>query len=172
MNLYIISSNFTFFWFFVVFFYIFYLSKYFFWLNIVNLNSFFFTYENERNGLLQYIYGGFFFSISQHLDSPDQSAALEKNDGTILWTLKTLPPQAESVAQFRVRSVFMLRINQFKNVIHVLYKYCMLAGIHLQHWKLSSLESELQLQRQCFLGTIFSSTDDTLASMQLYIVSY
>ena len=74
---------------------------------------------------------GVFFSISQHLDSPDQSAALEKNDGTILWTLKTLPPQAESVAQFRVRSVFMLRINQFKNVIHVLYKYCMLAGIHL-----------------------------------------
>lgn len=41
-------------------------------------------------------------NISQHLDSPDQSAALEKNDGTILWTLKTLAPQAESVAQFRL----------------------------------------------------------------------
>lgn len=41
-------------------------------------------------------------NISQHLDSPDQSAALEKNDGKILWTLKTLAPQAESVAQFRL----------------------------------------------------------------------
>lgn len=136
MNLYIISSNFTFF--FVFFFLRFLPFQIFFCLlNIVKFDFFFYLRKWSQWAFVVY-YGGVFFSISQHLDSPDQSAALEKNDGTILWTLKTLAPQAESVAQFRVRSVFMLRINQFKNVVHVLYKYCMLAGIHLQHWKLSS----------------------------------
>ncbi|XP_062622229.1 AP-4 complex subunit mu-1-like isoform X1 [Saccostrea cucullata] len=43
-------------------------------------------------------------NISQHLDSCEQTATLEKTDSTILWKLKSLAPHAESVAQFRLIS--------------------------------------------------------------------
>ncbi|XP_062574503.1 uncharacterized protein LOC134236351 [Saccostrea cucullata] len=43
-------------------------------------------------------------NISQHLDSSEQTATLEKTDSTILWKLKSLAPHAESVAQFRLIS--------------------------------------------------------------------
>ncbi|XP_062596639.1 uncharacterized protein LOC134258089 [Saccostrea cucullata] len=43
-------------------------------------------------------------NISQHLDSSEQTATLEKTDSTILWKLKSLAPHTESVAQFRLIS--------------------------------------------------------------------
>ncbi|XP_056021958.1 LOW QUALITY PROTEIN: uncharacterized protein LOC125652832 [Ostrea edulis] len=41
-------------------------------------------------------------NISQHLNSPDETASLDKTDSTILWKIKSLPPHAESMAEFRL----------------------------------------------------------------------
>ncbi|XP_061166254.1 uncharacterized protein LOC133175146 isoform X2 [Saccostrea echinata] len=43
-------------------------------------------------------------NISQHLDRSEQTATLEKTDSTILWKIKSLTPNTESVAQFRLIS--------------------------------------------------------------------